>query len=169
MKKLLLALFLVFTLPLSAEEQPAVPTADEQAAALINAQEWFRLEACYPEIRDELSPFVRLLCEASLGSHFNRLPESCNAIGTLLNDYQQELFADPAPGTIIPLETSNRAITGYIRQKPGSRKGFAILGNSDMNNPQPLTLPHSSATTDLISGQPLPEILRPAQVVAYKI
>ena len=34
MKKLLLALFLVFTLPLSAEEQPAVPTADEQAAAL---------------------------------------------------------------------------------------------------------------------------------------
>ena len=26
MKKLLLALFLVFTLPLSAEEQPAVPT-----------------------------------------------------------------------------------------------------------------------------------------------
>ena len=95
MKKLLLALFLVFTLPLSAEEQPAVPTADEQAATLINAQEWFRLEACYPEIRDELSPFVRLLCEASLGSHFNRLPESCNAIGTLLNDYQQELFADP--------------------------------------------------------------------------
>ena len=83
------------TLPLSAEEQPAVPTADEQAATLINAQEWFRLEACYPEIRDELSPFVRLLCEASLGSHFNRLPESCNAIGTLLNDYQQELFADP--------------------------------------------------------------------------
>lgn len=75
-EKLLLALFLVFTLPLSAEEQPAVPTADEQAAALINAQEWFRLEACYPEIRDELSPFVRLLCEASLGSHFNRLPES---------------------------------------------------------------------------------------------
>ena len=60
-----------------------------------HAQEWFRLEACYPEIRDELSPFVRLLCEASLGSHFNRLPESCNAIGTLLNDYQQELFADP--------------------------------------------------------------------------
>ncbi len=81
----------------------------------------------------------------------------------------QELFSDPSPGTILPLETSNRAITGYIRQKPGSRKGFAILGNSDMNNPQPLTLPHSSATTDLISGQPLPEILRPAQVVAYKI
>lgn len=81
MKKLLLALFLVFTLPLSAEEQPAVPTADEQAAALINAQEWFRLEACYPEIRDELSPFVRLLCEASLGSHFNRLPDRARKRG----------------------------------------------------------------------------------------
>ena len=44
MKKLLLALFLVFTLPLSAEEQPAVPTDDEPAAALIDAQEWVRLE-----------------------------------------------------------------------------------------------------------------------------
>ena len=77
MKKLLLALFLVFTLPLSAEEQPAVPTADEQAAALINAQEWFRLEARYPEIRDELSPFVRLLCEASLGNSplFRTIPD----------------------------------------------------------------------------------------------
>ncbi len=80
-----------------------------------------------------------------------------------------ELFSDPSPGTIIPLETSNRAITGYIRQKPGSKKGFAILGNSDMHNSQPLTLPHSSATTDLISGQPLPPTLRPAQVIAYKI
>ncbi len=81
----------------------------------------------------------------------------------------QELFADAAPGTIIPLETSNRAIAGYIRQKPGSREGFAILGNSDMHNPQPLTPPHSAATTDLISGQPLPATLRPAQVVVYAI
>ena len=43
MKKLLLALFLVFTLPLSAEEQPAVPPADVQVAALIPAQGCFRL------------------------------------------------------------------------------------------------------------------------------
>ena len=80
-----------------------------------------------------------------------------------------ELFSDPSPGTIIPLETSNRAITGYIRQKPGSKQGFAILGNSDMHNAQPLTLPHSGAKQDLISGQPLPTILKPAQVIAYSI
>ena len=80
-----------------------------------------------------------------------------------------ELFADPSPGTIIPLETSNRAITGYIRQRPGSKEGFAILGNSDMLHDQPLTLPHSSASTDLLSGLPLPSSLRPAQVVAYSI
>jgi hypothetical protein len=86
-----------------------------------------------------------------------------------LRAQHQELFADPSAGTIIPLETSNRAITGYIRQKPGAKEGFAILGNSDMHNPQPLTLPHSSAATDLISGQPLPATLRPGQVVVYSI
>jgi hypothetical protein len=80
-----------------------------------------------------------------------------------------DLFSDASPGTIIPLETANRAITGYIRQKPGSKVGFAILGNSDMHNPQPLTLPHATAITDLISGELLPAVLRPAQVVAYAI
>ena len=103
MKKLLLALFLVFTLPLSAEEQPAVPTADEQAAALINAQEWFRLEACYPEIRDELSPFVRLLCEASLGSHF--LARSIVALGP----------ANTAPtGAHRPLDRQQDTVSAYL-------------------------------------------------------
>lgn len=96
MRKLLTCFILlsVLTLPTQGQE-PAAPTADEQAAALINTQDWFRLEARYPEIRDELSPFIRLLCEASLGSHFNRLPESCEAIGTLLNDYQRELYSSP--------------------------------------------------------------------------
>ena len=86
-----------------------------------------------------------------------------------LRAQHQELFADASPGTIIPLETANRAIFGYIRQKPGAQEGFAILGNSDMHNPQPLTPPHSAATTDLITGEPLPSTLRPAQVVAYAI
>lgn len=96
MKKLLtcLTLLLILTLPTHGQE-PTTPTADEQAAALINTQDWFRLEHRYPEIRDELSPFIRLLCDAALGSHFNRLPESCEAIGTLLNDYQRELYSNP--------------------------------------------------------------------------
>ncbi|MBR6022908.1 MAG: alpha-amylase, partial [Kiritimatiellae bacterium] len=51
-----------------------------------------------------------------------------------------DLFANPAPGTIIPLETSNRAITGYIRQSPSSPSSpaIAILGNTDMSHPHPL-------------------------------
>ena len=62
MRKLLTCFILlsVLTLPTQGQE-PAAPTADEQAAALINTQDWFRLEARYPEIRDELSPFIRLL------------------------------------------------------------------------------------------------------------
>ena len=81
-----------------------------------------------------------------------------------------DLFADPAPGTIIPLETANRAVTGYIRQKPGSRGGIAVLGNTDMEHPQPLVPPHSGARADLLAGgAPLPETLAPAQVVAYEI
>jgi hypothetical protein len=79
------------------------------------------------------------------------------------------LFTDPAPGTIIPLETSNRAIFGYLRQRPGSQAGFAILGNSDRHHAQPLTLPHPSATTDLLTGEPIPARLKPAQVIVYSI
>ena len=82
---------------------------------------------------------------------------------------EEWIIHENAHEAIIPLETSNRAITGYIRQKPGSKKGFAILGNSDMHNAQPLTPPHAAAITDLISGDLLPAVLRPAQVVAYAI
>ncbi len=81
----------------------------------------------------------------------------------------QDLFSDPAAGTILPLETSNGAITGYVRQKPGNKDGFAILANTDMHNAQPLPLPHASATTDLLADAPLPPTLRPAQVVVYAI
>ena len=86
-----------------------------------------------------------------------------------LRTQHQELFSDPAPGTIIPLETANRAITGYIRQKPGVKNGFAILGNSDMRNSQAFTPPHSAPTVDLLSGKPLPAVLQPGQVVVYAI
>lgn len=86
-----------------------------------------------------------------------------------LREQHRDLFSDPAPGTIIPLETANRVITGYIRQKPGAKDGFAILANTDMHNPQPFNPPHSSATTDLLLDQPLPAVLQPGQVVVYQI
>ena len=86
-----------------------------------------------------------------------------------LRAQHQDVFNDPAPGTIIPLETANRAITGYVRQKPGAKNGFVVLGNSDMHHAQPFTLPHPGATTDLLTGQPLPAVLPPAQVVVYAI
>ena len=81
----------------------------------------------------------------------------------------RELFSDPAPGTIIPLETANRAVTGYLRQKPGAKQAFAVLGNTDMHHPQPLVLPHPSAKKDLLTGEPLPAVLQPAQVVVYAV
>ncbi len=54
-------------------------------------------------------------------------------------------------------------------EPPGAQTGIAVLGNSDTQNPQPLVLPHPEATTDLLSGNPLPKTLTPAQVVAYEI
>ncbi|NLB66804.1 MAG: alpha-amylase [Lentisphaerae bacterium] len=86
-----------------------------------------------------------------------------------LRERHQSLFSNPSPGTIIPLETTNRAIMGYARQQPGQPGGFAILGNSDMANPQPLQLPHPGATTDLLSGAPLPDVLPPGRVVVYAL
>ena len=86
-----------------------------------------------------------------------------------LRDKNRVLFSDASPGTIIPLETGNRAVFGYLRQKPGFKKAFAILGNGDMHHEQPLVLPHPSAKQDLLTGEPLPTVLRPAQVVAYAV
>jgi hypothetical protein len=81
-----------------------------------------------------------------------------------------ELFSEAGQGSIIPLETANRAITGYIRQKLGKRGGVAVLGNTDMANAQPFTPPHSGARANLLAdGAPLPDMLAPAQVVAYEI
>lgn len=73
-------------------QNTAASSADEQAATLINTQNWFALEALYPKVQSELSPFVDLLCQAALGSHFNRLPQSCEAIATLLNEHQEVVY-----------------------------------------------------------------------------
>ena len=80
-----------------------------------------------------------------------------------------ELLADATPGTVIPLETANRAILGYLRQQPGGKKALAVLGNSDWHQPQPLTLPHPNAKRDLLTNGPLPAVLQPGQVVVYAI
>jgi len=84
-----------------------------------------------------------------------------------LRTQHAELFADPSAGSVTPLKSENEALIGYTRQTPGAKTGIAVLGNSDMQNPQPLTLPHPAATTDLITGNPLPKTLAPAQVIAY--
>ena len=81
----------------------------------------------------------------------------------------RELLADASPGTIIPLETTNRAITGYLRQQPGRNKALAVLGNTDWQHPQPLTLPHPGARRDLLTNGPVPAILQPGQVVVYAL
>ena len=86
-----------------------------------------------------------------------------------LREKYRDLCSDASAGTIIPLETANRAITGYIRQQPETTTGLAVLGNSDMHQAHPLTLPHPSATTDLLTDAPLPSRLQPGQVVAYAI
>lgn len=86
-----------------------------------------------------------------------------------LRETVRDLCSDAAAGTIIPLETANRAITGYVRQRPGSATGLAVLGNSDMHAEQALTLPHPTATHDLLTDAPLPARLQPGQVIVYSI
>lgn len=80
-----------------------------------------------------------------------------------------DLCRDASAGTIIPLETTNRPVFGYQRQQAGRKKIVAILGNSDMHQPQPLIPPHPAARRDLITGEPLPPILSPGQVIAYSV
>lgn len=80
-----------------------------------------------------------------------------------LREKYRDLCSDASAGTIIPLETANRAITGYIRQQPETTTGLAVLGNSDMHQAHPLTLPHPSATTDLLTDAPSPPAFSPVK------
>jgi len=86
-----------------------------------------------------------------------------------LRSAHAKLFAHAEAGAVILLEMENGALIGYTRQIPGESAGIALIGNSDMRTPQPLVLPHPGASTDLLTGNPLPDILRPGQVVAYAI
>ncbi len=81
----------------------------------------------------------------------------------------QDLLCDPSPGSVMPLETGNPAVTGFIRCRPGESAGLAILGNSDMHQPQSFTAPLPQAATDLLTGCALPGLLAPGQVVACAI
>ena len=95
---------------------------------------------------------------------------------TLVEDFRRihalrtqhpDLFANADAGSLTPIETESDALVGYTRQTPGAQTGIALIGNSDMQNPQPLKLAHPEATTDLLTGGALPAALEPGQVVAY--
>lgn len=87
MKKLLGLLTVVLVLG-----SPAVgQSAPERVATLINAQDYYALEHLDPAVHDSLPPVLAHLTTALTGSRFNRLPESCQAIETLLNEHMAEL------------------------------------------------------------------------------
>jgi starch synthase (maltosyl-transferring) len=86
-----------------------------------------------------------------------------------LRDAHRELCIDASPGSILPLNTDNPSVAGYLRQQPGTPAGLVVLANSDMHQPQPFSCPHPAAGTNLLTGAPLPAQLAPGQVVAYML
>ncbi|MDR0994084.1 MAG: alpha-amylase [Verrucomicrobiota bacterium] len=86
-----------------------------------------------------------------------------------LRSAHRDLCTNPLPGSIRLLETDNPAVLGYTRQAADGSSSLAVLGNSDMQTAQAFTPPQAKTGMDLLSGQPLPAELAPAQVVVYEI
>ena len=80
-----------------------------------------------------------------------------------------DLVRDPAPGTIALLETDNPAVFGYRRLKPGAPGDLVVLANSDVRRSQPVAVLPPGLSDDLLSGQPVPALFRPAQVVVCRV
>lgn len=131
MKKFLfvIVLFCTPTALLRAQETPVPPT-DKQVYALMNDRDWFGLIRLYPRIERSLSPHVHLLCRALLDSRFNRLPESCEAIGTLLNEYREEITDEATIGNLLS------TLIGNLRELGAYDKAAELLAQlpSDEEN-----------------------------------
>lgn len=86
MKKLLLALCLATVQTVSAQ------TADQHIGTLINESNWFELKRTMDETpRDSVSPLLYWMGTAMTAHYFNRPDSACVAIGTVLNEHQEEI------------------------------------------------------------------------------
>lgn len=114
MKKLfgLMAAMLVLSGPVAAQSTP------ERVAALINAQDSYALERLAPAVRDSLPPVLAHLTTALTGSRFNRLPESCRAIETLLGEHMAELDGPTASWLFSMLLGNLRLLNAYEQALP---------------------------------------------------
>lgn len=96
------------------------------------------------------------------------LVEAIRRMHKLRADYR-DLCTCADPGTVFWQGTDNPAVMGYLRKNPATGRGLAVLGNTDMGNPQSFTPPLVEAPVDLLSGEALSGTLAPAQVVIYEI
>ena len=96
MKKLLLAICLATKLLLAiclATAQTALAqTADTRIGTLINESNWFELKRTIETTpRDSVSPLLYRMGTAMTAHYFNRPDSACVAIGTVLNEHQEEI------------------------------------------------------------------------------
>lgn len=86
MKKLLLAICLATVQTVSAQ------TADTRIGTLINESNWFELKRTMEVTpRDSVSPLLYRMGTAMTAHYFNRPDSACVAIGTVLNEHQEEI------------------------------------------------------------------------------
>ena len=86
MKKLLLALCL------AAAQAATAQNADTRIGTLINESNWFELKRTMEVTpRDSVSPLLYWMGTAMTAHYFNRPDSACTAIGTVLNEHQEEI------------------------------------------------------------------------------
>ena len=86
MKKLLLAICL------ATAQTALAQTADTRIGTLINESNWFELKRTMEVTpRDSVSPLLYRMGTAMTAHYFNRPDSACVAIGTVLNEHQEEI------------------------------------------------------------------------------
>ena len=97
MKKLLLVLCLATVQTVSAQ------SADQHIGTLINESNWFELKQTMDETpRDSVSPLLYQMGTAMTAHYFNRPDSACVAIGTVLNEHQEEIGGAAADTKKLP-------------------------------------------------------------------
>ena len=108
MKKLFLALCLAAT------QTALAQTADTRIGTLINESNWFELKRTMEVTpHDSVSPLLYRMGTAMTAHYFNRPDSACIAIGTVLNEHQEEIGGQNSVNMAALMATNLTRCTRY--------------------------------------------------------
>ena len=139
MKKLLLALCL------AAAQAATAQNADTRIGTLINENNWFELKRTMEATpRDAASSLLHRMGTAMTAHYFNRPDSACVAIGTVLNEHQEEIGGQNSVN-MAALMATNLTRCGHYEEAAALMQSLA---------PQPLSSRRPTFTQCMPASRP---------------